>query len=64
MIEERREGGKEGLKKELEVQKEVESTERGREYVRKIGQRRKLLVNILADRVVLIRKNTLREREV
>ena len=56
MIEERREGGKEGLNKELEVQKEVESTERGREYVRKIGQHRKVLVHILADRDVLIRK--------
>ena len=64
MIEERREGGKEGLNKELEVQKEVESTERGREYVRKIGQRRKVLVHILADRDVLIRKNTLSGREL
>ena len=37
---------------------------RGREYVRKSGQRRKLLVNILAERDVLIRKNTLSEGEV
>ena len=64
MTEERREGGEEGLKKELKVQKEVERTERGREYVRKRGQRRKILVHILADRDVLIRKNTLSEREV
>ena len=64
MIKERREEKEERFKKELEVQKEVESTERGREYVRKIGQRRKVLVHILADRDLLIRKNTLSEREL
>ena len=64
MIKERREEKEERFKKELEVQKEVESTERGREYVRKSGQHRKLLVNILADRDELIRKNTLSGREL
>ena len=46
------------------MEERVRSTGRGREYVRKSGQRRKLLVNILADRDVSIEKNTLSEREV